>query len=152
MAHEYPIKQVLSVSKDGRSLMVSVQVGSKTVTRHLRDMRGVHPDDTIPERYVRLEEEEDQAQKALARLDDQFALLKKSPLKNLRETLVSLGFSPEESVKSSDKVRKLYLNELLRKRGFAKVQVDRAHKALEALKASDPKFVRYVVEPKAQSV
>lgn len=44
----YKVEKVLSSSKDGKRLMVSVKFEGKTVTRHIIDGMGRHPDDSRP--------------------------------------------------------------------------------------------------------
>ena len=66
MASSYPIHKVLSIGKKG--MMVSVRFGDKTVTRHLINMRGRHPDDSIPALHDRLNDIVNKLQEELGQL------------------------------------------------------------------------------------
>lgn len=52
MANRYQIDKILSVGKRGK-MMVSVHLGNKSVTRHLINGQGRHPDDAIPALHER---------------------------------------------------------------------------------------------------
>jgi hypothetical protein len=69
MASSYKIERVVSSGKKGAQ-EVTVRFGKKSVTRHLINGRGKHPDDSIPELHAQLNKRVGELQGALNKLDE----------------------------------------------------------------------------------
>lgn len=74
--HTYQIAKTISVGR--KSTLVTVKVGNKTVSRHIVNGRGTHPDDTIPKQHRTLTTTFADALRVIKGLDQAVELAKAS--------------------------------------------------------------------------
>jgi hypothetical protein len=126
MATSYKIERVISKGKNGRQ-MITARFNKKSVTRHIVDGLGRHPDDSIPALHARLHKNVSDLQLRLTFLNARIAATEK------------------KLIETPDDVE-LKLQHVLDGEKLANTQValNFATSVLDKLLESDPLTVRYV--------
>jgi hypothetical protein len=99
MPTHFAIDRIISTDKKGK-MQVTVRFNNKTVTRHLQNMQGKHPDDSLPSSYNR----------RLSRIADM-----KLNLEAFRSELAKLEKIQTEKPKKETEEKLKYLRETLPK-------------------------------------
>jgi len=81
--NQYPVERIVSSGKKGKAMII-VNFNCRSITRHVVNGMGRHPDDSIPAVHKRLEDELENNKRDTDNKREAIAILQRQPPKHLK--------------------------------------------------------------------